>query len=73
MISSKPHSKPVGRLDLNVAWSHAIARLLTMEKVQREEKMENKVWEGEGEMPACQEMFQMPLVTSFEICNKART
>lgn len=46
MITSKPHSKPVGRLDLNVAWSHSIARLLTMEKVHREKKWRTRSGRG---------------------------
>lgn len=66
IIFFKPHSKQLGRLDLNAGQFHTNARLLlTAGKELREKKWRTRSGRGEGDMPTCQEMFQMPLLLPY--------
>lgn len=66
IIFFKPHSKQLGRLDLNAGQFHTNARLLlTVGKEPREKKWRTRSRRGREDMSACQEMFQMPLLLPY--------
>ena len=66
IIFFKPHCKQLGRLDLNAGQFHTNDRLLlTAVKEPREKKWRTRSGRGQGDMPACQEMFQMPLLLPY--------
>lgn len=82
MICSKLPSMHLGRLDLNIGQRHSVAKLLYCEtgaerdkkKKKTERVKKTKFWEGRGEIPSLPgNVPNNTLVTSFEICSKART